>query len=266
MLNPVNYTLHFDTFTEQFDSNFPIFLQNRMNQTDFQFTIQECSNIMKKHMKEIESNTLKQSLIIFVIIFASFFLLTLIPLLIFFLAYDGNGGQAYWVWIAFPILYCFVVVAMVAWSVHRRHKIQQRHALCKEELINFLTLQNNTKFQMIGVQFVLKYNTAIVYRQRFVSGLYKFLIETPKIEVWMTGGQMNTTTLIVQQPPVMMQNQQQQPPLMMMDGVVGYQSGYNPMMMVPPQQQSVAYYGATTTNNNNENDNQRQPLLDNQKI
>ncbi|KAL9658197.1 hypothetical protein ABK040_013109 [Willaertia magna] len=201
MLNPVNYTLHFDTFTEQFDSNFPIFLQNRMNQTDFQFTIQECSNIMKKHMKEIESNTLKQSLIIFVIIFAT---------------YDGNGGQAYWVWIAFPILYCFVVVAMVAWSVHRRHKIQQRHALCKEELINFLTLQNNTKFQMIGVQFVLKYNTAIFY------------------QVWMTGGQMNTTTLIVQQPPVMMQNQQQ-PPLMMMDGVVGYQSGYNPMMMVPPQ-------------------------------
>ncbi|KAG2386799.1 hypothetical protein C9374_001834 [Naegleria lovaniensis] len=251
-----NYVITYDTLLEKFEDMYPIVLENRVSPQQFSETIARASQIMREHMSHIQTRPLRTFLAVFGIIMVATMLLTAVPLLIYFLAYADNGqyNNGWWVWIAFPMLYVFVIIGITMWSIRRRQLIVKRHAQCKADLHNFLQSENQNKYMRMGVQFVLNYNTSVIMGNRYTTVItYKHLISIPSIALFVSGG--NAGMVMV---PVVGQPQQ---PIMAF-GQAGYQQQAMPYQ--PPTTATTTtpmYYTQPTTQSDEKLD---QPLMQQQ--
>ena len=237
------YTITFDTFREQFDTTFPIVLQGKLHPQNYAETVERASAILKEHMKHIESPSSARNVLIFLgVFFFSLFLIVGAPMLIYFLAYANDPENGWWVWATFPPLYIFCIIGLIVWSVRRRRNIVQRHIVCKTELQNFFSLENQ-KFAGNGIQFVLRYEPVIIMGSRYTYvSTYKHLAQIPTIEIYVAGLEQ-AGYIMPQQQPVMMQGYQSVPT----------EQYYQPQVYT--QQEPVHVYEQPT-----------QPLLGNQKV
>ncbi|KAF0980262.1 hypothetical protein FDP41_013476 [Naegleria fowleri] len=195
------YHISFDSTSEEFDNTFPVVLMNRVNPQKHLSTIQTCSQIMKKHMQKIDDNHTKLFLKTFLIIMLGSILCVGLSCLIYFTAYAHNPENGVWVWIVFPCSSIFIVLGVVIWSFRRIAHITQVHKDCKKELSEYLQSENQNFYFSQGIQYVLRYEIAVVSSTRYNHTFsYKHLLTMPIIEVYVNNTIVPTQTFIMATP------------------------------------------------------------------
>lgn len=164
---------------ERFDTDFPLFLQEKNILPNlYEQTIEGCSTLIQVHLdplKDIKRISIITNTITTVIC-AFAFLVALILYLV-----NANVWLSYIVY-GFPAISAFGVIMLSIINIIKTHKIREKHLNAKQVLLDFISQENQDKYQEKGVKLILHYDTYNGFG-KYRASVFSKKAEPPCIEI-----------------------------------------------------------------------------------